>query len=65
MESNSSTSRYDQLSDDAREMMLSAVWHCMNTGQCMGMDEGYDRNGNKHSWFVELEDFLISEGINI
>lgn len=43
--------QYDQLSQEAKEVVRSMVYHCINQGQCMGMDEGFvsfDNPEKKH-----------------
>jgi hypothetical protein len=51
---------YENLSDEAREVVKSMVYHCINQGACMGMDEGFcsfDEPEKKHPFRIELEKF--------
>lgn len=50
---------YNDLSDEAKEVVKSMVYHCINIGACMGMDEGFKNvsGTKKHKFREELEAF--------
>lgn len=51
--------KYDQLSDEVKEVLKSMVGFCINHGYKMGMDEGfidYDKK-KKHEFRKQLEAF--------
>ena len=54
---------YNQLSDEAKEVLKGMVAFCINRGYKMGMDEGikeWTQNGNiksKHDFRQQLENF--------
>ncbi|MBF4374432.1 hypothetical protein [Vibrio anguillarum] len=52
--------KFDDLSEEAQQVLVGMVEHCINQGVCMGMDEGiecFDTN-KKHSFREELEAFV-------
>lgn len=53
------------LSDDAREVALSMIAHCISSGYCMGMGEGFNNDGNKEAFRVELEALVECKDENV
>jgi len=49
------------LSYEAAEIAVGMIQHCIQSGQCMGMDEGFDesrKTRKKYPWRIELEQFV-------
>lgn len=51
---------YDQLSDEAKEVLKNMVGYCINRGFKMGMDEGIKdfATMEKHEFREQLEKFI-------
>ncbi len=50
---------YENLSDEAKEVLKLMVELCLNRSYCMGMDEGVNLDtGKEHPFVTELRAFI-------
>ncbi len=40
--------KWEDLTDEAKEVAIGMISHCLRTHICMGMDEGFISDGKKH-----------------
>ncbi len=52
---------YNDLSEEAKEVLKGMVEHCLNRCLCMGMDEGVNYNDEPHEFRRQLELFVKTD----
>jgi len=52
---------FKNLSDEAKDTIQEMIFFCINNGYCMGMDEGFKTEKEKHNFRIELEEFCDYE----
>ncbi|MGL5393377.1 MAG: hypothetical protein ACRDA8_18700 [Shewanella sp.] len=49
---------YEQLSREAKAVLKTMVEYCLNNNVCMGMDEGFKKDGRPRSFRKQLREFV-------
>lgn len=55
---------YAHLSREAKAVLKTMVEYCLNNNVCMGMDEGFKKDGRPRSFRKQLREFVAENDNN-